>query len=47
MGLEFYKKNLKEIDIYIKVDVEGYFVVSFIFSVVDILICWGEEVVLV
>ena len=43
MGLELYKKNLKETDTYIKVDVEGYSAASFTPSAVDTLIRRGEE----
>ncbi len=46
MGLELYKKNLKETDTYIKVDVEGYSAASFTPSAVDTLIRRGEEAAL-
>ncbi len=46
MGLELYKKNLKDTDTYIKVNVEGYSAASFTPSAIDTLICRGEEAAL-
>ena len=43
MGQDKYKKNLKETDIYIKVDVEGYSAASFTKSAIDTLIHRGEK----
>ena len=43
MGQDKYKKNLKETDIYIKVDVEGYSAASFTKSAIDTLIIRGER----
>lgn len=46
MGLELYRKNLKETNTYIKVDVEGYTAASFTPSAIDTLIRRGEEAAL-
>ena len=43
MGQEKYEKNLKETDVYIKVNVEGYTAASFTKSAVDTLIHRGEK----
>lgn len=43
MGLDLYKKNLKETDTYIKVNVEGYSAASFNPNAIDTLIRRGEE----
>lgn len=46
MGLQQYKKNLKETDTYIKVNVEGYSAASFTPNAIDTLIHRGEEAAL-
>lgn len=46
MGLDMYRKNLKETNTYIKVDVEGYTAASFTPSAIDTLIRRGEEAAL-
>lgn len=43
MGQDMYEKNLKETDIYIKVNVEGYSAASFTQSAIDTLILRGKE----
>lgn len=43
MGLELYEKNLKETNVYIKVDVEGYSAASFTPNAIDTLIKRGKE----
>ncbi len=42
-GLENYKKNLVDTDVYIKVNVEGYSTASFTNSAIDSLVIRGEE----
>lgn len=46
MGQDLYKQNLKETDIYIKVNVEGYSAASFNKAAIDTLILRGEEAAL-
>lgn len=43
MGLQLYEKNLKETNVYIKVDVEGYSAASFTPNAIDTLIKRGTE----
>ena len=43
MGQDLYEKNLKETDLYIKVNVEGYSAASFTKVAIDTLIIHGEE----
>lgn len=46
MGLDLYKKNLKETNTYIKVNVEGYSAASFTPAAIDTLIQRGKEAAL-